>query len=287
VPFWFDPGSTAVMRDSGFLEMAGQKLYVKGLAPGSYRIMVDGVVAGAFSAEDLAKGATLPGSYSVQGKRVHDLTEMKENNYYTAWRTIRLPLGSVTGSQQVVDGLMAADEGFHAMIHTAATPLSKITLTLIVAPEGTNLALNKRYEVSDPNAYNWGIGGLTDGSWEATPQHAFATGDKDTFPKTATIDLEQTARIGMVTLGVPEFGSTKTVNVAVSKDGKEFTEVGTHQFAQKKSDRFTYTFAPTEARYVRVIYPDHYDEEAGFSKNFSFMTEVEVYAPGKGALATP
>ncbi len=287
VPFWFDQSSTAVMRDSGFLNMSGQKLTVKGLAPGAYRITVGGAVAGAFSAEDLAAGATLPGSYSAQGKRVHDLTEMKENNYYTAWRTIRLPLGGISGSQQVVDGLMAADEGFHAMIHTAATPQQKISLSMVVAPEGTNLALNKRYEVSDPNGYNWGIGGLTDGSWETTPQHAFATGDKDAFPKTATIDLEQAARVGMVMLGVPEFGSTKNVKVAVSKDGKEFTEVGTHQFSLNKAERYTYTFAPTEARYVRVIFPDHYDEEAGYSKNFSFMTEVEVYAPGKGALAAP
>ena len=287
VPFWFDAGSTMVMRDSGFLDMASQKLTVKGLAPGSYRIMVDGASAGQFSSEALAAGASLPGSYSMQGKRVHDMAEMKENNYFAAWRTVRLPLADVPGSQQVVDGLMAADDGYHAVIHSSAMPLPKVSLTLIVAPEGANLALKKRYEVSDPNGYNWGIGGLTDGSWEANAQHAFATGDKDAFPKTATIDLEQNARIGTVTLGVPEFGSTKTIKVAVSKDGQAFTEVGTHEFSLRKAERFTYTFAPVEARYVRVIYPDHYDETVGYSPNFSFTTEVEVYAPGKGALGTP
>ena len=32
---------------------------------------------------------------------------------------------------------------------------------------GANLALGKAYACSDPNTHNFGVGGLTDGSWDA------------------------------------------------------------------------------------------------------------------------
>ena len=77
--------------------------------------------------------------------------------------------------------------------------------------------------------------------------------------------------------------SAPTPEVALSTDGKDFTEVGSHEFTLKKEERFTYTFPTKDARYVRLIYPDHFDEQAGFPQTFSFTTEVEVYAPVKGA----
>lgn len=284
VPFWFDPASANVMRDSNFLAMAGQKLTVRGLAPGTYRVAIDGAGVGAFSNAELAGGALLPGSYSALGQRIHDLTDRKENSYFNAWREVRLPLADVTGSQQIVAGLMAADEGYHSVIHNLSTPLTKITITLTVAPGGPNLALHKKYEASDPNVYNYGIGGLTDGSWDSNLPHTFATGEAATFPKNVTIDLEQPARIGLVLVGVPAFGSTKTVNVSVSADGKQFTEVGTHQFSLRQEEQYTYAFPAVTARYVRLTYADHYDEQVGYVTNFGFTTEVEVYAPGTGSL---
>ena len=183
-----------------------------------------------------------------------------------------------------VDGLLAADEGYHSVIHNLSMPLTKATITLTVAPGGPNLALHKKYEVSDPNGFNYGIGGLTDGSWDSNAPHTFATGDNATFPKTATIDLEQPARIGLVTVGVPPFGSTKTINISVSADGKTFTEVGSHVFSLHKEEQYTYAFPAVTARYVRLTYPDHYDEQVGYGQNFAFTTEVEVYAPGTGSL---
>ena len=142
-----------------------------------------------------------------------------------------------------------------------------------------NLALGKAYTSSDPNAHNYGIGALTDGSWNTDGQ-AFATNDGPTFPKTATIDLGKTAMIGQVLLGVPSYGSTETITVAVSTDGKAFKDVGSTVFSQNKSERHLFNFAPVDARYVRLTYPDHYDKEAGYPANFVFTSEVEVYPGG-------
>lgn len=153
----------------------------------------------------------------------------------------------------------------------------KITISLVTAPEGPNLALRKKYDCSDPNKYNWGLGGLTNGSWTADAQNCFATNDAPTLPKHVTIDLEQPARIGTVLAGVPPFGSTKTITVAVSLDGKEFKEVGSHEFSLRKAERWTWSFAPVEARYVRLIYPDRHEQGVDYPNTFAFTTEVEVY----------
>ena len=146
-----------------------------------------------------------------------------------------------------------------------------------------NLALNKKYDVSDPNRYNFGIGGLTDGSWIADAKHCFATGDAAAYPKWVTINLGNPAKIAAVVTGVPPVGSTKTVDVSVSTDGVTFKPVGTYVFTQGKEERHTYSFPTTDAQYVRLTFPDHYDKVVGFPTTFSFLEECEVYAtdPGK------
>ncbi|MDQ3812605.1 MAG: GDSL-type esterase/lipase family protein [Armatimonadota bacterium] len=149
-----------------------------------------------------------------------------------------------------------------------------------------NLALNKKYVSSDPNKSNWNPG-LTDGFWQATRGHTYATGNSSTFPKTVTIDLEAPASIGYVALGVPPFGSTKTITVSLSADDKEFTEVGSYVFSLKKEEKHLFTLAPVTARYVRLTYPDHYEENAGYPPVHAFTTEVEVYAPGVAPTLTP
>ena len=144
---------------------------------------------------------------------------------------------------------------------------------------GANLALHKAYVCSDPNAHNFGIGGLTDGSWDADSTHCFASNEADTFPKTATIDLQQAAPVGLVEIGVPPFGSTKTVQVAVSADGSAFTEVGSYVFSLHKEEKHLFTFPPTSAQFVRLTYPDHYAESVDYPSTFAFTTECQVYAP--------
>ncbi len=281
LPFWFEGGSLAVMRDSGFLAMASGKLTVKGLAAGYYKLALNGADCGKFSADELAAGVGVAGNTFAPAQRLHDLIQRKEDSYYTAWRQVRLPLADIAGSQQIVEGLMAADEGYQTVIHNLAAPLAKGTFTLTAAPEGPNLAQGKRYVCSDENKYNWGIGGLTDGRWDATSQHCFATGDAPNFPKHVTLDLGQPARVGTVTLGVPPFGSTKTIKVAISADGQTFSEVGSHQFQLRKEERATVAFPSATARFVRLIYADRYDEDVNYPRVFAFTTEVEVYATAK------
>ncbi|HEY0072837.1 MAG TPA: GDSL-type esterase/lipase family protein [Abditibacteriaceae bacterium] len=280
-PFWVESGSLQVLRDSGFADFVGQKLTVKGAPAGFYKVAVNGADAGKFSAEELAAGVKISGQNFAPAKQIHDLIQRKEDNYFTAWRQVRLPLADIKDAEQIVNGLMAADEGYQTVIHNLAAPLAKLTITLSAAPEGPNLAQGKPYTASDPNKFNWGIGGLTDGSWEATSQHAFATGDAAQFPKNVTIDLQQVTRVGTVTFGVPGFGSTKTVQVAVSADGQNFTDVGQKEFALRKEERATIAFPVKEARYVRLTFADHYAEEVGYTPTFGFLNEVEVYATAK------
>ena len=142
---------------------------------------------------------------------------------------------------------------------------------------GPNLALGKPYVTSAPNTHGWGAVSLTDGSWEANAQHAFATDEADTFPKTATIDLGAVTKIGAVVLGVPPFGSTKTISVSASADGRSYTDLGHYVFSLRREEKHTYRFPATTARYVRLTYPDHYDEAADYDAHFVFTTEAEVY----------
>jgi hypothetical protein len=167
------------------------------------------------------------------------------------------------------------------MIYGQTPSASAVAFTVTQRPSGANLALNMKYDCSDPNGYNWGIGGLTDGSWEASAAHCFASNDKNAFPKTATIDLQQPAKIASIVVGTPVFGATKTIQVSVSADGATYTPVGEHVFTQKAEGKYTYAFPPTLARYVRLTYPDHYDDGNGYSPNFVFTTEAEVYAANK------
>ncbi len=146
-----------------------------------------------------------------------------------------------------------------------------------------NLAANKPVVSSDPNFGSWGKN-LTNGSWSADALGTWASNLNPTFPKTATIDLGQVTNVGQALIGVPPFGSTKTITVSLSTDGTTFTEAGSHVFAPLKEERFLYSFAPRDARFVRLTYPDFYPPQPtvpySFPSVFSFTTEAEVFAPG-------
>lgn len=159
-------------------------------------------------------------------------------------------------------------------------------LTPVAAPAPVNLALNKKYVSSDPNLSNWDSG-LTDGSWDTVRGHTFATGNLDTFPKTVTIDLETPATLGYVGVGVPGFGSTKTIKLSLGTDETTFTEVGSYTFVQKKEEKYLFKFAPTKARYIRLTYTDHYTEQADYPVTHAFTTEVTAYTPGVEPVLPP
>jgi len=134
-PFWFENASLDTMKKSGFLAMAGQKITLSGLPDGVYEAKVNGVVYGLITAKELADGYLFPGNLSVRGHLLHDLTMRKENNYFSAWREIRLPLQALDATKNIMTGLMAADDGFHAAIWEQATP-EKLTFTLTPQPAG-------------------------------------------------------------------------------------------------------------------------------------------------------
>jgi len=142
---------------------------------------------------------------------------------------------------------------------------------------GENLARGCTWESSDKNTYGWDTG-LTDGSYEEYPPGCFATNATDAFPKHVTIDLKQAKALNLVRVGVPNVGSTKTVAVSLSTDGKTFREVGKHVFSLGKTETAGVTFPESEARYLRLTYLDHHDKQSGeYPNTFAFTTEVEAY----------
>jgi sialate O-acetylesterase len=142
---------------------------------------------------------------------------------------------------------------------------------------GDNLARGCTWESSDKNSYGWDTG-LTDGSLLEYPPNCYATSNTETFPKHVTIDLKQAKQINLVRVSVPSLGSTKTVAVSISTDGKTFREVGKHAFSLGKAETAGLTFPDTESRYIRITYLDHHNKLSGeFPNTFAFTTEVEAY----------
>ena len=142
---------------------------------------------------------------------------------------------------------------------------------------GENFARDCKWESSDKNNYGWDTG-LTDGSWASFAPNCYATSNTDVFPKHVTIDLKQPRPINLIRLGAPEIGSTKTVAVSISADGKTFREVGRHVFTPGKAERASISLADAEVRHIRLTYLDHHAEQAGnFPNTFAFTTEVEAY----------
>jgi lysophospholipase L1-like esterase len=277
--FWFDPAHLRTMRESGFLDdLAGQKLTVTGLARGTWDVEVDDGVAGTFSSADLAKGVLLPAAALKNGRGAQDFIVKKDDSYFNAWRNIRLGMTDVKGADKLYAATLGIDDAMHQIIREQVTEPRTYLVRLSPAPAGENLALHRKYESSDPNQSNFGIGGLTDGSWESDAQHCFATGASDKFPKTVTIDLEAPSKLATVRLGVPEFGSTRHVKVSTSLEGRDFTDAGTVEFEQKRRERRTLNFTPVKARFVRLTFTDRWPDAVAFPATFGFATECEVYA---------
>jgi hypothetical protein len=142
---------------------------------------------------------------------------------------------------------------------------------------GPNLALKKPYECSDPNKHNWDSG-ATDGSWAERRGRTFSSGNTAKFPKTLTIDLQEKQEVAHVLVGTPAFGSTKGITVSISVNGKDFTDVGSHDFAQGKSDNHLFSFKSAKTRYVRLSFTGNYAEQSGkYAVGNCFVTEVEVF----------
>jgi sialate O-acetylesterase len=141
---------------------------------------------------------------------------------------------------------------------------------------GRNVALGKSYTSSNANTHNWNSG-LTDGNWAGANGTCYATGEAPEFPKDVIIDLGRSRQLQAVRFGVPNFGSTKTIAISVSDDGKTFQDVGSHEFPANKETRSELRFDKRPARYVRATFVDHYPQQYGYPETFGFLTEVEAY----------
>lgn len=293
LPFPLDTSDAAValaVKSSDFVEALDREpLQVTGLKAPRYTLTIDDEEVGDFGRDELAQGvnlALLPTPMRDQATAVHKLTLQHNDEHYARWRSIQVPYASHSAAVQnalpsLLEALDAEEAQTVAKQRAAAQPTAhRFQLSVAQpAPTGPNLALHKTYSSTDPNVYNYGTGGLTDGSWSGEQPHTFASGEINAFPKATTIDLGAATPVSHVRIGVPAFGSTKTIKVSLSADGVKFTDVGSHVFALAVERKHLFTFAPLNARYVRLTYPDHYEENAGYAPNFVFTTEVEVYAP--------
>lgn len=288
---WSDPTVALVLKSSDFVDALDQEmLHVSGLnSATNYSLTIDGHDAGKFTGEQLAAGinlAPLPTPMERQAAAVADLVNQHVSQHYTRWRTIQVPLENMHDKAvdkalpPLLKALDAEEAETEAKAHAAAQPVAhqyEISPAL-PDPTGPDLALNKPYTSNATNTYGW-ADGLTDGSWETVAGHTFATDDSDNFPKTATIDLGQSETLDAVRIGVPGFGSTKTVGISLSTDGQKFTEAGKYVFSLNFEEKHLFRFAPTSARYIRLTYLDHYDESVGYTPTFAFTTEVEAFGP--------
>jgi sialate O-acetylesterase len=166
----------------------------------------------------------------------------------------------------------------HNLMNKEGLPATAFHTHWPVDPDlGENLAKGCKWESSDKNMYGWDTG-LTDGSWGSSAPSCYATSNTDKFPKHVTVDLGQQRKINLVKIGAPEIGSTKTVSVSISADGKEFREIGKHEFSLGKAERAAMPFADAEAQFVRLTYLNHHAGQAGnFPNTFAFTSEVEAY----------
>jgi sialate O-acetylesterase len=144
---------------------------------------------------------------------------------------------------------------------------------------GKNLSRGKPFASSHENKHNWNTG-VTDGVYgDAAPQ-AYATSEAADFPKHVTVDLGTEETLALVRFGVPKVGSTKTIAISLSTDGKIFQEVGRHDFAALTSARKDLRITPQKARYVRATFAgNHEKQHDNFSRNFGFLSELEAFAP--------
>lgn len=142
---------------------------------------------------------------------------------------------------------------------------------------GENFARGCTWQCSDPNLWGWDTG-LTDGSWASLPPNCFATAATDVYPKHVTINLKQARTLNLVVVGTPEFGSTKTIAISLSTDGQTFREVGRHEFPFGKAERATISFPDAEAKFIRLSYIDHHNQQSrDFATTFGFTSELEAY----------
>lgn len=94
LPTSFDPDASATYQFFPVIqELNYYPLSVVGLKAGNWKLVVQGIDVGTFSADDLAKGmnlATMPGPWQTLGEKVNQISHEQEDVYFTRWREISL-----------------------------------------------------------------------------------------------------------------------------------------------------------------------------------------------------
>jgi lysophospholipase L1-like esterase len=102
------------VRSSDIVESLDQELLrVTDLAAGKWELKIDGLVAGSFRSDDLAKGinlATLTTPMLNQSLEVHALTLKHNNIHFTGWRTIQTGLASDASPYTKQNAMLAMDQ---------------------------------------------------------------------------------------------------------------------------------------------------------------------------------
>ncbi len=265
----------------GLLDFASPAIVIKNLPEGSYGIYDSGgTLLRGTSSQELSHGVAIT-DLKGPSENLFRVIDAKEEHYYDAWRHVRLVINGMTGADEVIRTMSETQDQLGKMAQKFSQAGQALHLTVAQLNSG-NLALRRPYIESDPCQSDWGFGGLTDGSWETNERHCYVSGESREFPKHVTVDLGGTFRIDRVIYGNTHFGCTKQVDVAVSLDGASYRTVGSHEFLKLKDEKYTLNFQATEARYVRLIYMNHYDAFPGsWPFYFVFTSELEVYEPQK------
>jgi len=120
--------------------------------------------------------------------------------------------------------------------------------------------------------------GLTDGDLRDNNQTAWASNGEVKFPKRVTVDLQGRYNVTDLRVYNSALGGPRTVEVQVSRDGKEFTTLGRTEFRNYSADVFELSNVRAQgATHVRLVFPDVH--EISFRKKangFVFLRVLEV-----------
>lgn len=146
----------------------------------------------------------------------------------------------------------------------------------------TGIAVGKPFICNSPIG-NGLYGGLTDGNLADSSKTSFATSGAKTFPKEVTVDLRGRFKVTDIRVHNSALGGTKTVEVQVSSDGKEFKTVGKTEFKNYVSDTFELNnLNARNVSFVRLYFPDVHDISFQHKSNgFVFLRELEVQGEGE------
>ena len=102
------------LKSSDVIESLDQELlHVTGLAAGKWELKIDGLAAGTFTGDDLAKGinlATLSTPMLKQSLDVHALTLKHNTIHFTSWRTVQTGLATDASPYTKQNAMLALDQ---------------------------------------------------------------------------------------------------------------------------------------------------------------------------------